>query len=98
MIGMDFVSCLILLIISIVVSGVLHYGLKYYLVPGCASYCSKIVVGRIGGWLGSPVLGRWWEGLNYQEICIVPAILGSLALLVVAVNIGRMVTGGAAKE
>lgn len=30
MIGMDFIAFLILLIISVVVSAVLHYGFKYY--------------------------------------------------------------------
>jgi uncharacterized membrane protein YeaQ/YmgE (transglycosylase-associated protein family) len=98
MLGMDFLSFLILLVISIVVSGVLHYGLKYYVVPGCASYCSKIVVGWIGGWLGSPVLGHWWQGLKYQEIYFIPAILGCLALLVVAVDIGRMAIGKPAEK
>ena len=36
MIGMDFISFLILLVISVVVSGILHYGLKYYVTPGFA--------------------------------------------------------------
>jgi hypothetical protein len=51
MIGMDFVSFLTLLIISVVVSGILHYGLNYYVTPGHWSFCSKIVVGWIGAWL-----------------------------------------------
>ena len=34
MIGMNFISFLILLIISIVVSGILHYGFKYYATAG----------------------------------------------------------------
>ena len=33
MIGMDFISFLILLIISVVVAAILHYGLKYYVTP-----------------------------------------------------------------
>ena len=87
MIGMDFISFLILLIISVVVSGILHFGFKYYITPGFASYLSKVVIGWIGGWLGSPVLGYWWEGLNYQEVYIVPAILGSLLILIFAVDL-----------
>ena len=86
MIGMDFISFLVLLIISVVVSGILHFGFKYYVVSGCASYLSKVLVGWIGAWLGSPVFGYWWQGLNYKEVYIVPAILGCLLLLIFAVD------------
>ena len=34
MIGMSFISFVILLIISVAVSAVLHYGLKCYVTPG----------------------------------------------------------------
>ncbi len=34
MFGMDFISFLILFVISLVVSGILHYGLNYYVTPG----------------------------------------------------------------
>jgi hypothetical protein len=47
MIGMDFVSFLILLVISVVVSGILHYGLNYYVTPGFWSFCSKVVIGWV---------------------------------------------------
>ena len=86
MIGMDFISFLILLAISLIVSGVLHFGVQYYVTPGLNSYFGKVVIGWIGAWLGSPVLGHWWEGLNLGEVYYVPAILGSLALLVIAVD------------
>ena len=89
MIGMNFISFLILLVISIVVSGVLHFGFKYYVTPGFASYLSKVVIGWIGAWLGSPVFGYWPHPLclNYHEVWIVPAILGVLAIEVIAVDI-----------
>ena len=87
MIGMDFVSFLILLVISVVVSAVLHYGLRYYATAGLGSFFGKVVVGWLGAWLGSPVLGYWWEGLNYGQVYIFPAILGSLASLVLAVDL-----------
>jgi hypothetical protein len=45
MIGMDFISFLILLIISVVVSGVLHFLLKFYIIPGWRSYFSKVLIG-----------------------------------------------------
>jgi uncharacterized membrane protein YeaQ/YmgE (transglycosylase-associated protein family) len=89
MFGMDFMSFLILLVISAVVSAALHFGLKYYVTPGLASYFSKIVIGWIGAWLGSPVFGHWLEGAKYQQIYIIPAILGSVAILVLAVDVTK---------
>jgi len=88
MIGMNFISFLILLIISIVVSWVLHFPLKFHIVPGWRSYASKVFIGWIGAWLGSPVFGYWPHplGLNYQQVWIVPAILGALAIEVFAVD------------
>ncbi|MGD0026459.1 MAG: hypothetical protein ABSC37_17865 [Xanthobacteraceae bacterium] len=96
MIGMDFISFLILLVISVVVSGILHYGLKYYVTPGFWSFCSKVVLGWVGAWLGSPVLGYWphrFPFLQYGDIWLIPAILGSLAVLLVAVDLAKMARG-----
>jgi uncharacterized membrane protein YeaQ/YmgE (transglycosylase-associated protein family) len=93
MIGMDFVSFLILLVISVVVAGILHYGCKYYVTPGIWSFCSKVVVGWIGAWLGSPVFGYWPHrilSLQYENIWFIPAILGALALIIVAVDVANM--------
>ena len=93
MIGMDFVSFLVLLVISLVVSGILHYGLDYYVTPGHWSFGAKDVVGWIGAWLGTPVFGHWphrWAVFSYEEIFIVPAILGSAALIVLAVDLAKM--------
>jgi len=87
MIGMSFLSFLILLIISIAVSAILHYGLKFYIRPGFVSFLSKIVFGWIGAWLGSPVFGHWFEGLVYENVYIIPAILGSFALLLIMVDL-----------
>jgi uncharacterized membrane protein YeaQ/YmgE (transglycosylase-associated protein family) len=93
MIGMDFIAFLILLIISVVVSAVLHYGFKYYVTPGIWSFCSKVVVGWIGAWLGSPVFGYWPHripSLQHGDIWVIPAILGALALIIVAVDLATM--------
>lgn len=87
MIGMNFVSFLILLIISVVVSAILHFVCKCYVVPGWASFLSKVIFGWIGAWLGSPVLGHWFSGVQYKEVYIIPAILGSFALLIVLVDL-----------
>jgi uncharacterized membrane protein YeaQ/YmgE (transglycosylase-associated protein family) len=87
MIGMSFVSFLILLVISVVVSAILHYVFKFYIRPGYVSFISKIIFGWIGAWLGSPVFGYWFGGLAYEKIYIIPAILGSLALLIIMVDL-----------
>jgi uncharacterized membrane protein YeaQ/YmgE (transglycosylase-associated protein family) len=89
MIGMDFISFIILLVISIVVSGVLHFFIKFYVRPGWWSYASKVLIGWVGVWLGSPVFGYWWQGLNYKEVYIIPAILGSLASVVFVVDLSK---------
>jgi uncharacterized membrane protein YeaQ/YmgE (transglycosylase-associated protein family) len=86
MIGMNFGSFIILLIISIVVAGILHFVFKYYIIPGWWSYLSKIFIGWFGAWLGSPVFGYWWEGLNYNKVYIIPAILGCLLSLIFVVD------------
>lgn len=86
---MDFVSFAILLIISAIASAVLHYGLHYYVAPGLGSFFSKIVIGWVGAWLGTLVLGQWWDGLNYGNIYYVPALIGCLAVLVFAVDFVR---------
>ena len=89
MISMDFVSFLILLVISVVVSAVLHYGLRYQVVPGLSSFFGKVVLGWLGAWLGTPVFGHWWEGLNYEQVYYIPAILGSLALLTLVIDVTK---------
>ena len=83
---MDFMSFLILSIISVVVCAILHFGLKYYVVPGVWSFVSKVVIGWVGARLGAPVFGSWWEGANYEGIYIIPAILGCFALVIFAVD------------
>ncbi len=83
MIGMNFYSFLILLVISIVVSAIMHYGFKYHVRPGFDSFVSKVIFGWVGAWLGSPVLGNWFGGLAYECVYIIPAILGCIALLIV---------------
>lgn len=85
--GIDFLGFLILLIIALVVALVLHFGLKFYVTEGLTSFFGKLIIAWLGAWFGSPVFGHWFEGLNYNEIYIIPAILGSLALVVLAVDL-----------
>ncbi len=91
------INFLVLLVISAAVSAVLHYGLRFYVTPGYWSFISKVVVGYIGAALGTPLLGKWWEGAAYGDVYIVPAIVGAFALLVLAVDLMQMVSGKPAK-
>jgi uncharacterized membrane protein YeaQ/YmgE (transglycosylase-associated protein family) len=96
---MDFTSFLILLAISLVVSGILHFGLEYYVNPGMWSFASKVVVGYFGAWLGTGVFGRWPDGGNFGGVYYIPAIIGAFAILLVAVDLMKMSgAGGGAKK
>ena len=86
----------VMLIIRVAVSAILHYGLHYHVTPGFWSFCSKVVVGWVGAWLGSPVVGHWPSripALHHADVWFIPAVLGALGLLVVAVDLGVMARG-----
>ena len=70
MIGMDFVSFLILLIISVVVSGVVHFALKMYVVTGWRSYVSKVCIGWVGAWIVSGYLEAQASLFAPDPICV----------------------------
>jgi uncharacterized membrane protein YeaQ/YmgE (transglycosylase-associated protein family) len=91
MIGMDFISFIILLAISVAVTIIIHSLLKYYVISGFWSFVSKVIIGWIGAWLGSPVLGYWFNGVNYNQVYIIPAILGAAALEILVVDFVKTV-------
>ncbi len=91
MIGMNFISFIILLGISLVVSVILHYVFKYYVRPGLNSFISKVIFGWIGAWLGSPVFGHWFGVIRYEDVYIIPAILGSIAFLILTTDIVKSI-------
>ena len=76
MIGMNFVSFLVLLVIAIVVAVVCHYVVRCRYLEGFASCCGKVAIAWLGGWLGSPVIGHWWFKIG--AVYVVPAILGAI--------------------
>ena len=80
MIGMSFLSFLVLLGISVIVVGVFHYGLRYRFLEGIDAVFAKIVIAWIGAWLGSPVLGHWFYKI--ENVYLVPAFLGAITALV----------------
>ena len=95
---MCFTCFLVLLIISVVVSAVLHFVFKLYIRPGINSFISKVILGWIGAWQGAPVFGKWFEGVKIGEIYIIPAILGSLALLILMIDLVKTVNAASVKK
>ncbi len=81
--GMNFISFLIMLVISAVESATLRYVLSFRVRTGIVSLTSTVVWGWIGGWLGSPVSGVF----HFDSVCIIPAVLGSVALIVLMVDL-----------
>ncbi len=85
MIGMNFISFLILLLTSALATVVLHFLLKVRISKGIVSFFGTVVWGWIGAWLGSPVFGYW--AFHYESVYIIPAILGSFALILLMVDL-----------
>jgi uncharacterized membrane protein YeaQ/YmgE (transglycosylase-associated protein family) len=80
MIGMGFGAFLALLIISAILSAIVH-GAGYGVLSGREGYFAKLIIGWIGGWIGSPVLGYWGGGMASGNVYLIPAILGSIAAI-----------------
>ena len=90
MIGLDFGAFLALLIISAIWSAILH-GAGYKVLPGVEGYFAKVVIGWIGGWIGSPVLGYWGVAMTGSNVHLIPAILGSIAAIFMQVAVLRAI-------
>lgn len=76
MLGMGFIPFLTLSAIAAVVAAAYHWGLRYRFAEGPDAVFGSLLVGWVGAWLGSPVVGHWlW---SFQGVYIVPAILGAI--------------------
>jgi len=79
MVGMGFISFLSLTIIAAIVASVYHYGLRYRFLEGHDAFLGKLIVGWLGAWLGSPVIGHWlWK---VEGVYVVPAVLGAIVAI-----------------
>jgi uncharacterized membrane protein YeaQ/YmgE (transglycosylase-associated protein family) len=76
MIDMTFVSFLTLLVISLICAVIVHYGVRYRVLAGFDGFLAKWVVGWIGAWVGSPVLGHWFADAHISGVYIIPAFIG----------------------
>lgn len=80
MIGMGFGAFITLFVISAIWSAIVH-GANYKVLKGFEGYFAKLIVGWIGGWVGSPVLGYWGPKIGGTNMFLVPALLGSVAAI-----------------
>lgn len=79
LIGMSFPSFLVLLIISAIAAGVVHWAVRYRLFAGFDGFIGQWIVAWLGAWLGPAVLGHWFRSLMVAHIYILPALLGGFA-------------------
>ena len=79
MIGMNFWAFLVLLVAALIAAVVIHYVIRYRFLEGCDGFLGKWMVGWLGAWLGSPVLGHWFERVKLADIYLIPALLGAFA-------------------
>jgi uncharacterized membrane protein YeaQ/YmgE (transglycosylase-associated protein family) len=87
MLGMSFLPFLILTLIGAVVAVAYHYLLRYRFLDGNDALVGKLIVGWLGAWLGSPILGHWlWR---IENVYIAPAILGAIVAIHVIVLTGK---------
>ena len=91
MIGMTFVSFLSLLFIGAICAGFLYNMLKSGLMHHGEGYLIRLIVGWVGAWIGSPVLGHWGWMIPETTVYLGPAVLGALAAIYVVTELVRIV-------
>ena len=89
MIGMDFRALLILIVAALIAAGVVHYVIRYRFLDGFDGFVGKCVAGWVGAWLGSPVLGHWFERAKLANVYLIPALLGAFVGTFVVTATGK---------
>ena len=79
MIGMTFQSFLSLLVISAVCAALVNSMFKLTVLNMGEAYLSQWMLGWIGAWLGSAVVGHWGWMVPGTDVYLVPAVAGSIA-------------------
>ncbi len=95
---MSFIEFIILLGFALFVSLILHYVVKFYVRKDLISFFGELVIAWIGAWLGSPVLGNWFNGWDYHAVYFIPAFLGAIALVVLYVEVSKCCRVALGKE
>ncbi len=79
MIGMGFLAFVTLLAISFVAAIVVHSGFRYRFLSGIDGFLAKWIIGWVGAWIASPVLGYWFGGVSVGNQYIIPAFIGAFS-------------------
>jgi hypothetical protein len=79
LIGMPFLSFLVLLIVSAIAAAVVHWGFRYRLFMGIDGFLGQWMVAWLGAWLGPAVLGHWFGSAMFGNIYVIPALIGAFA-------------------
>jgi uncharacterized membrane protein YeaQ/YmgE (transglycosylase-associated protein family) len=88
MLGMSLLSFLILTFIGALVAATYHYVIRYRFLESNDALVGKLIIGWLGAWLGSPVLGHWlWK---VENVYIVPAIVGAIAAIQLTILTGKV--------
>jgi uncharacterized membrane protein YeaQ/YmgE (transglycosylase-associated protein family) len=77
LLGMQFVPFLTLAVISLIAALFVHYVFHYRVLDGLDGFLWKWIVGWVGAWMGTPVLGDWFHGVSISSVYIIPAFLGA---------------------
>ena len=89
MIGMNFSTFLVLSVAAVVAAAVIHYVARYRFLEGFDGFLGKVIAGWVGAWLGSPLIGHWFEQVRIANIYLIPALLGAFAGAFVVVATGK---------
>jgi len=89
MIGMTFGPFLVLLVAGLVAAVVMHYLVRYRFLEEIDGFVGKVIAGWVGAWLGSPVIGHWFESVKIANIYLIPALLGAFASAFIVTAVGK---------
>ncbi len=94
----EFLPWLWLTIIAGVITLVWYFAFR---VKSAGGFWHQLILAWLGAWLGTPVFGDW-KFLTINGVCIIPAVLGSAAAVMLVVGVEKQLqqsflhTGGAA--
>jgi uncharacterized membrane protein YeaQ/YmgE (transglycosylase-associated protein family) len=89
MIGMNFWAFLVLSVAGVIAAFVIHYLVRYRVLEGFDGFLVKVITGWVGAWLGSPVIGHWFERVKIAHVYLIPALLGAFVEVFVWVAIAK---------
>ena len=98
LIGMPFVSFLVLLVVSAIAAAIVHWGLDYRLFEGWDGFVGQWIVAWVGAWLGPAVLGHWFDAVMLGNIYLIPALLGGVAGALAGTLNARVIAGAAGQR